>query len=132
DPDGPVEIQPNFLAERADVDALVESVDMVLDLAGTSAYRKLIAAPAMPRGRLSRRDAERFVREHCSTFFHTCGTAALGSVVDESLKVFGTESLRVVDASVIPVIPTCNTQAPVIAIAERAADLIAGSEAART
>jgi choline dehydrogenase len=46
------------------------------------------------------------------------------AVVDPSLRVLGTDGLRVADASVIPVIPSCNTQAPVIAIAERAADLV--------
>jgi choline dehydrogenase len=46
------------------------------------------------------------------------------AVVDPSLAVYGVTGLRVVDASVIPVIPACNTQAPVIAITERAADLI--------
>jgi choline dehydrogenase len=70
-----------------------------------------------------------FIRGNCSTQFHPCGTAAMGTgpdaVVDpSSLSVYGVTGLRVVDASVIPVIPGCNTQAPVIAIAERAADLI--------
>jgi choline dehydrogenase len=53
------------------------------------------------------------------------------AVVDPELNVIGTEGLRIADASVIPVIPTCNTQAPVIAIAERAVDLITGTAPAR-
>jgi choline dehydrogenase len=121
---GGVEIQPNFLAEPDDLEALAESMDLIGDLAATQAYRALIASPAMPSSRLSRKDKVRFVREHCSTFFHPCGTAAIGTVVDPQLKVFGTSGLRIADASVIPVIPSCNTQAPVVAIAERAADLI--------
>jgi len=69
-----------------------------------------------------------FIRTACSTFFHTCGTAKMGSdemsVVDERLKVRAIERLRVADASVIPVVPSCNTHAPVTMIGERAADFI--------
>lgn len=124
-PDG-VEIQPNFLADPADVSALAEAVDTVMDLAGTSAYRELIDGPHVPPWRLSREDAKAFVRANCSSFSHPCGTAALGTVVDPDLRVLGVDGLRVADASVIPVIPRCGLQAPVVAIAERASDLIAG------
>jgi choline dehydrogenase len=125
---GAVEIHSGLLAEQADVDALVEAVDFITDLAATRAYANLIDKPLMPPGRLSRAEKIAFVRDNCSTLFHPCGTAAMGTgpdaVVDPSLAVYGVDGLRVVDASVIPVIPTCNTQAPVVAIAERAADLI--------
>ena len=125
-----VELESGFLTEQADVDALVEAVDTVLDLAATAAYRSLIAGPVMPRGRLSRAEKEAFVRENCSTLCHPCGTAAMGTgpgaVVGPDLRVRGLDGLYVADASVIPVIPACDTQAPVIAIAERAADLISG------
>jgi choline dehydrogenase len=126
-----VELESGFLTEQADVDALVKAVDTVLDLAATAAYRELIAGPVMPRGRLSRAEKAEFVRENCSTFFHPCGTAAMGvgpdAVVGPDLRVHGLDGLYVADASVIPVIPSGSTQAPVIAIAERAADLISGA-----
>jgi choline dehydrogenase len=132
---GGVEIVSGFLTEQADVDALAEAVDMIMDLAATAAYADLIDKPLMPAGRLDRAGREAFVRENCATFFHPCGTAAMGTgpaaVVDPELNVIGTEGLRIADASVIPVIPTCNTQAPVIAIAERAVDLITGTAPAR-
>jgi choline dehydrogenase len=128
---GGVEIQPNLLAEPADAQALAEAMDLIMDLAGTSAYRALIDAPVMPPARLARDDKARFVREHCASFCHPCGTAAMGTgpgaVTDPALRVIGTEGLRIADASVIPVIPGCDIQAPVIAVAERAADLIAAS-----
>jgi choline dehydrogenase len=125
-----VEVDSGFLTEQSDLDALVEAMDMIMDLAATSAYAELIDRPLMPAARLSRADKQAFVRENCATFNHACGTAAMGAgpqaVVDPELRVIGVEGLHVADASVIPVIPTGNTQAAVVAIAERAAELIAG------
>jgi choline dehydrogenase len=124
------EIHSGFLTEQADVDALVESLDFIMDLAATQAYLALIAEPLLPAsfGRMTRAEKAAFVRRNCSTLFHPCGTAAMGTgpdaVVDPALSVHGVAGLRVADASVIPVIPSGDTQAPVIAIAERAADLI--------
>ena len=66
------------------------------------------------------------VRATAQTLYHPVGTCAIGAVVDAHLRVLGLDGLRVVDASVMPAIPRGNTNAPVIAIAERAADLIRG------
>lgn len=121
---GETEIQANLLGDPQDVRALTESMDMIAALASSKAYRDLIEGPVLPTTRLSHQDKVRFVREHCSTYFHPCGTAAIGSVVDPDLRVVGVSGLRVADASVIPVIPGCAIQAPVVAIAERASDLI--------
>jgi choline dehydrogenase len=128
-----VEIESGMLTDTADVAALMEAVDLIMDLAATKAYAAVIDKPLMPPGRLNRAEKEQFVRQTCATFFHPVGTAAMGdgphAVVDPGLRVYGTEGLYVADASVIPVIPTCNTQAPVVAIAERAADLVIGRAA---
>jgi choline dehydrogenase len=130
-PGGRVEIQPNFLSEPSDLEALTEGLEFCMDLAATPAYASLIARPVAPDRRLSKRERETFVRQACDTFFHTCGTCAMGSgeqsVVDPSLRVRGVDGLRIADASIIPVIPSCNTNAPVVMIAERAADFILGS-----
>lgn len=119
-----LEIQPNFLAETADVDRLAEAIDTVFDLAATAAYRCLTTGPLMPHRRLSPTEKRDYIRATCSTFFHAAGTCAIGPVLGADLRVHGVEALRVVDASVFPSLPSCNTTAPVIAVAERAADLI--------
>jgi choline dehydrogenase len=131
-----VELESGFLSEEGDVDALVEALDAVLELAATPAYRSLVAGQTMSSGRLSRAQKEAFVRANCSTLCHPCGTAAIGTgpdaVVGPDLRVRGLDGLYVADASVIPVIPACDTQAPVIAIAERASDLIAAHASGAT
>jgi len=75
-------------------------------------------------------ELERHMRQTCQTIYHPTSTCSMGaeetSVVDPELRVRGVEALGVVDASVMPSVPRGNTNAPVIAIAERAADLIRG------
>lgn len=75
-------------------------------------------------------DFERYLRETGYSANHACGTCAIGtsenSVVDPELRVRGIDGLRVVDASVLPSVPGANINATVIAVAERASDLIRG------
>lgn len=75
--------------------------------------------------------AKKYLIDTAGTSYHTCGTAAMlpkdkGGVVDEKLMVYGTGNLRIVDASIFPVIPRGNIQSTVYAVAERAADIIKG------
>jgi choline dehydrogenase len=128
EPGGAVEIQPNYLAEPSDLDALVTSVETIMALAATPAYSDWFGGYAAPPKTLPRQGIVDYIRNACSTFFHVCGTCAMGSgdlaVVDSRLRVRGIEGLSVADASVIPIIPTCNTHAPVTMIGERAADFL--------
>jgi len=129
DPLAPPRIDPNFLAERSDVDALV---------AGVKIMRRILEQPALAAwgarefatSAAARDDAQigRFVRRHADTIYHPVGTCRMGpgamDVVDAELRVQGVQGLRVVDASVMPRIVSGNTNAPTIMIAEKAADLI--------
>jgi choline dehydrogenase len=103
DPNGPLEIQPNFLAEQADVEALASCVELGLDLAEQPAYGDLVKRWVVPPRRMSREASVAFVRRSCSGYVHTVGTCAMGpgreAVVDAELRVRGVEGLRVADAS---------------------------------
>ena len=69
-----------------------------------------------------------YIRSKAETAYHPCGTLKMGidkmAVVDENLKIHGLENIRVVDASVIPEIPSANLNAPTLMIAEKASDII--------
>src|SRR5262249_16920035 len=125
--DGPLEIQPNFLAEQADVDALSSGIEIALELASRPALRALIerrVAPTMGLS-LSREEALSFLRRACTTYFHPVGSCAMGSgpdaVVDAELRVRAVEGLRIADASIMPTITSANTNAPCVMIGEFAA-----------
>src|SRR5262249_28557513 len=128
EPNGPLEIQPNFLAEQADVDALATCVELGLDLASQPAYTDLIKRWVVPPRRMSREDTVTFIRRFCMSYLHPVGTCAMGSgeeaVVDAELRIRGVERLRIADASVMPTIPSANTNAPSIMIGEFVSQLI--------
>src|SRR5262245_32912659 len=132
EPNDPLEIQPNLLAEAADVDALAAGVELGLDVASQPAYRDLLKRWVIPPRRMSREASVGFVRRSCSSYMHPVGTCAMGTgreaVVDAELRVRGVEGLRIADASVMPTIPSANTNAPSIMIGEFASRLlVAGS-----
>ena len=78
-PGGRIEIQPNLLREPSDVRALAEAVEFCMELAATPPLAAFAVRPVSPNRRLSRSEREAFVRQACDTFFHTCGTCAMGS-----------------------------------------------------
>lgn len=127
-------IDPGYLTDPAgrDLAALLSGVRTVRDYASASPMADLCAGEFAPGpGVQSDEQLREYARRSLGTLYHPVGTCAMSGahgsgVVDPELKVRGVEGLRVVDASVMPTVPRGNTNAPVIAIAERAADLIAG------
>jgi choline dehydrogenase-like flavoprotein len=118
----------NFLTTEEDRASMVAGLRMALDMAEQPALRAAIDQPfRIPDGD-SDEELLAFARREGMTVFHPTSSCSMGSVVDPDLRVYGFEGLRVVDASVMPEITRANTNAGVIMIAERGADLIrAGS-----
>lgn len=116
-----------FYESARDLERMVAALRLMLEIAGQPAM-----APYCATGMVVPDDgSDEALRAHArrTTFaiYHPVGTCAIGRVVDDHLRVNGLEGLRVVDASVMPVVPRGNTNAPTIALAERAADLIRGA-----
>lgn len=133
-PDDAPAIDANHLGDQCDVDALVTAVGLYRELAASSALRPWTGREVFPGpGRGGRTELERLVRSTATTYWHQCGTNAMGrdeaSVVDGRLAVHGVDHLRVVDASVMPRITTGNIMAPCIVIGERASDVLRAEHA---
>jgi len=126
-------IDPGYLSDERDGRALAAGLKLAREFV-TARPMAAICSSELAPGAHVRSDAELldYVRSSVVTLYHPVGTCTMGgdsrwnSVVDLELRVRGVTGLRVVDASVMPVVPRGNTNAPTIAIAERAADLIAG------
>ena len=126
--DAPI-IRLNYLQSRSDVQKLIEGIKLIRKLFQTSAFDQFRGREVAPGDDVTSDEAlEAYIRENCGTVFHPVGTCKMGTdpmaVVDAELRVHGVEGLRIVDASIMPTITTGNTNAPTIAIAEKAADLI--------
>jgi choline dehydrogenase len=127
DPDADLHIDPGYLREEADLDALVHSVELSRDLLNDTAFAEWRKAEVWPR-KSDKQSLRRYVRKVSETYHHHAGTCRMGldvgSVVDPQLRVHGVAGLRVADASIMPTVVSGNTNAPSIMIGEKAADLI--------
>jgi choline dehydrogenase len=122
-------IDPRFYTERNDLDAMLDAMEVVIDIAHRKPLMDFISGPYMPDTNQPDRAALlSIVREHTQTMYHPTGTCGMGSaidsVVDPDLHLRSIQALRVIDASVMPATIRGNTNAPVVMIAEKAADLI--------
>ncbi|SMX76764.1 GMC oxidoreductase [Brevibacterium linens ATCC 9172] len=131
-PQDPSLVNPNVLSEQADVDALVASVRQCREIGRAEALSRWQPTEIFPGPEVSDDELEDYVRGSVVTYHHQVGTCRMGqdetSVVDPStFKVHGLEGLCIADASIMPQIPTGNTNAPTIMIAERAAAVLVGS-----
>lgn len=122
-------IQPNYLAREEDLQTFIDAVKMIRQLAGTAPLAAILTREITP-GSAVQTDAEiaAWIRQALVTTWHYSGTCKMGvdplAVVNPRLQVYGVTGLRVVDASIMPEVIAGNTNAPVIMIAEKAADLI--------
>jgi choline dehydrogenase len=126
---GPPDIDLGLLKEDSDLSTLLRGVKLARKILNEEPMAKLGLTELVPGIDLQSdselRDA---IRAHARTVYHPVGTCAMGigksAVVDPTLKVYGLEGLRVVDASIMPTIISGNTNAPAMMIAQKAADLI--------
>ncbi len=129
DPEVPPAIEFGYLTDPKDLTQLAAAVVTARRIGQTTAVKPFDLQETAPGpGVTSTADLEGFLREEAAGLWHPVGTCRMGrgpdAVVDPELRVRGIDRLRVVDASVMPQICSGNTNAPVIMIAEKAADLI--------
>jgi choline dehydrogenase len=129
DPDQQPAIRFNFLADAIDQRTMVDGFRMIRRIVGAEPLDALRGEEYSP-GRQVETDAEilAWIRNNSQTAYHPIGTCRMGrepnAVVDERLKVYGLDGLRIADASIFPTMPSGNTNAPAIMVGEKAADLI--------
>lgn len=129
-------INPNYLTDPADQATALAMMRLIRRVASQPAMRALVVAEHRP-GPGAGDDAAvlDYIRQTGQTAWHTVGTCRMGrpddSVVDARLRVHGIQGLRVADASVMPTIPSSNTNAPSIMVGEKAADMIIEDAARR-
>ena len=133
DPFAPPLIQPNYLADELDRRGALAALRLARRILRSAPLSPYYAGEKMP-GEEVREDDEllAYGRESCSACYHPMGTCRMGrhddpkAVVDAELRVHGVQGLRVVDASVMPTMPSGNLNAPTLMIAEKASDMILG------
>ena len=128
DPLAAPRIDPNFLGEEADLEAMVAGYKTTQRLMETPSLRALQTKDMFTADVKTDDDIRKILRDRVDTVYHPVGTCKMGSdamaVVDPKLKVHGLDGLRVVDASIMPTLIGGNTNAPTIMIGEKAADMI--------
>ena len=127
DPAVAPDIDMNYLARDADMNALLFALELCREIGAADAFKEWRTREVLP-GKLDQAGRIEFVRLSTTTFFHPAGTCKMGvdesAVVDPQLRVFGVSGLRVADASIMPTVTTGNTNAPSVLIGEKAAEMI--------
>jgi choline dehydrogenase len=122
-------IQANYLTDPDDVRIMIAGFRIAQQIAATEPFRSLITEQLRPTPDVqSEEEIEAYVRKVGNTVYHPCGTCRMGeddrAVVDSQLRVRGLTGLRVVDASVMPAMPSPNIHPATIMVAEKGADMI--------
>jgi choline dehydrogenase len=131
DPTAAPLIDPNYLAEQADIDVLVSGIELIRETMASQSIASGVHAEISPGPPYRTRESlAKEVLNRATTVYHPVGTCRMGvddrAVVDPALAVRGVEGLRVADASIMPSVPGGNTNAPSMMIGEKAAALILG------
>jgi choline dehydrogenase len=129
DPFAAPAIRPNILATSEDQDTLVRGMKIARDIVGQRAMKPFVSHEMSPGKNVETDDQWlHFARENGQTIYHPVGTCSMGAgpraVVDDRLRVYGIEGLRVIDASIMPTQISGNTLAAVLMIAEKGAAMI--------
>ena len=130
DVESPPVIDLRLLSERSDLELLAEGYERAYEVAAQTELREVCGGPLTPPAH-DRRDLLRIVRENAYPLPHVFGTCAMGpspedgAVVDVSGRVHGIDGLYVIDASIMPSVPSAFTHIPTIAIAERLSEHLA-------
>jgi choline dehydrogenase-like flavoprotein len=124
-------IDPNYWDDPYDRECALKGLRLAREILRQPALKPFVLAERLPgHGLESDEDLIQYAYRSCKTDHHPVGTCAMGggpdAVTTPDLKVRGIMGLRVVDASVMPFVPSCNTNAPTIMVAEKGADLILG------
>jgi choline dehydrogenase len=131
DPSWSPAIDAAYFDDGADLDAMVSGMRRLWEICAQGPLARHLERPWQLPEDPSDEDFVEHARNQAQTLYHPVATCSMGSgedaVVDPELRVRGVEGLRVVDASVMPVVPRGNTNAPTIMVAEKAADLIRSS-----
>ena len=131
DPKNAPLIDPNYWSDPYDRDCAIKGLRLAREILRQPALKPFVLAERLPGDDLNT-DEEliEYAFRTCKTDHHPAGTCAMGTganaVTTSDLRVRGLMGLRVVDASVMPFVPSCNTNAPTIMVAEKAADMIMG------
>ena len=125
-------INPNSFAEQYDLDRHIEGIKITQMVGRTLAMGKYVSSEHFPGpGAKTKADYEAIARANARSSYHPVGACKMGrdamSVVDPTCRVHGIEALRICDSSIMPEVVSSNTNAPTIAIAEKAADMIRGN-----
>ncbi|HEY2533720.1 MAG TPA: GMC family oxidoreductase N-terminal domain-containing protein [Xanthobacteraceae bacterium] len=129
-PDAKPRISHNYVATEHDRATMIASVRLAMDIFRQPVLSVVQRGPFSVPASEAEADILAFIGVQMGSNFHPACTCAIGRVVDPALRVFGTEGLRVADASVMPSVVRGNTNAAVIAIAEKAADMLIGNKPA--
>jgi choline dehydrogenase len=125
DPHDKPAIDFNFLSAPGDIEVLVRGFEVARSILAAAPFAPLAGREISPGPQVRERtQIEAHIRASLVTVHHACGTCRMGEVVDAKLRVRGVDALRIVDASVIPTVIAGNSNIPVTALAERAADLL--------